>query len=205
MTMTLQRGQTLLELLVAFTVIAVGLFAAVTLVFSNLNAVQRDSDEVVAVNLVREGAELAKQLRDSNWLMGKNFDAGMENPFDVNDWTVTPVWDGAPSRVLPPFDFSANDFTHPNTQIVQTRDKVFANAFASDISGASTPFRRLMTFSHICYDDSISPGTYSFPTTPDPCLPPKRKVGVRVTSHVRWMRKTVTRDSIITEDLYDWR
>lgn len=200
--MRLRNGQTLLELLVAFTVIAVGLFAAVTLVFSNLNAVQRDSDEVVSVNLAREGLELSKRLRDSNWLAGNNFDTGMDS---AGDYTATPVWAGAPIPGTPTFDFAANDLTHANTDVVKTAGSVFANYFPPAITGAATPFKRLVTFNPICFDDSVLPGTISIPVPAAPCLAPKRKVGVRVESHVTWTRKGVTRDSIITEDLYDWR
>lgn len=200
--MTVRRGQTLLELLVAFTVIAVGLFAAVTLVFSNLNAVQRDSDEVVSVNLAREGLELSKRLRDSNWLAGNDFDAGMES---AGDYTATPVWAGVLMPGTPTFDYGANDFTHANTDVVKTAGNVFANHLSPAITGAATPFKRLLTFSPICFDDSVLPGAITIPDPSAPCLAPKRKVGVRVNSHVTWTRKGVTRDSTITEDLYDWR
>ncbi|MEK7116520.1 MAG: hypothetical protein AAB879_03940, partial [Patescibacteria group bacterium] len=187
--MTIRTGQTLLELLVAFTVIAVGLFAAVTLVFSNLNAVQRDSDEVIAVNLAREGVELAKRQRDSNWLAGKAYDDGMTS---TADFTATPRWAGVFISGTPSFDFSANDFMHSNTDIVKTPSKVFANV-ALGITGVSTPFQRLLTFSPICFDDAIPPGTYSILSPPSACLGSMRKVGVRATSHVRWTRKTITR------------
>ena len=199
--MTIRTGQTLLELLVAFTVIAVGLFAAVTLVFSNLNAVQRDSDEVIAVNLAREGVELAKRQRDSNWLAGKAYDDGMTS---TADFTATPRWAGVFISGTPSFDFSANDFMHSNTDIVKTPSNVFANV-ALGITGVSTPFQRLLTFSPICFDDANPPGTYSILSPPTASLGSMRKLGVRATSHVRWTRKTITRNTTIVADLYDWR
>ncbi|MCI0479767.1 hypothetical protein L0Y59_04435, partial [Candidatus Uhrbacteria bacterium] len=85
----MRKGQTLIEFLIATAVITTGLFAASTLVFSNLALMDRDSDEIVVINLAREGVEQAKQKRDANWLAGVPFDTGLKSG---DDYTATPLW-----------------------------------------------------------------------------------------------------------------
>ena len=199
--MKIRSGQTILELLIAFMVIAVGLFAAATLVFSNLNLVQRDADEVVAVNLAREGIELAKQMRDSNWLDGSPFDLGFSDaPLNPLDYTATPVWEGTwiPAMTVPSFLFSANDFTHGNATIVKTAHGMYANS-GGGITGTATPFQRLLTFHPICKTEPIS-----FVDSGTACPAGVAKIGIRVESHVRWARKGASTLTMY-DDLYDWR
>lgn len=210
MRMRIASGQTLLELLVAFMVIAVGLFAAVTLIFSNFNAVNRDADSVVAINLAREGVELAKQIRDSNWLAGDSFDKGLMKPGVPSDITGTPQWEGqfTPLNESPKFDWSADDFTDERTQVVVSKNTLLANIPtlpppAADIK-ERTPFRRLLTFESICFNDAVPPGVYSIAPSGS-CGIGVRKVGVRVKSHVQWKRKGAPRDVVIYEEFYDWK
>jgi prepilin-type N-terminal cleavage/methylation domain-containing protein len=191
-----RKGQTLVELLVAMFVIAVGLFAAVGVVYSNLALVDRDTDEVIAVNLAREGAELAKETRDSNWLAGNTFDTGLAQG---TDYTATPVWDG--SGTTPVFDFSIGDISGTDSIVVQvtsTSPGFYANLYAPTITGMSTSFRRLLTFHPICSDQSVLNDGVA-------CSGGLTKIGIRVESHVQWVRKGVTKDFTIYEDLYDWR
>lgn len=200
--MRLRRGQSIMELLIALAVIAIGLFAAVTLVYSNLNLVERDADEVVAVNLAREGVELAKQKRDSNWLAGSAFDAGMVSSVDPMDYTATPVWEGAyfASPITDPsFDFTANTLTDatPKLNIVRTYNNLLANN-SSGSAEPATPFKRLLTFHPICSD-------YTVLDSGSACSGAISKIGIRVESRVRWTRKALLKEFVLYDDLYDWR
>jgi type II secretory pathway pseudopilin PulG len=189
-------GQTLIEMLIAFFVISIGLYTAVTLVFSNLNLVERDTDAVIAVNLAREGIELAKQVRDSNWMAGNPFDAGLHSG---TSYTATPIWEAtllAPSTG-PTFSFAATDFTDPHAQVVTTASGLMANAASeATITGTATLFKRLLTLHPICSDYSVLNNGTDCGSLP--------KIGVRVESHVQWSRKGA-QDLTLYEDLYDWR
>lgn len=202
--MRIAHGNTLIELLVAMMVIFVGLFTAATLVYGNLALVQRDTDQVTAMNLAREGVELAKELRDSNWLAGKNFDDGMFNPVDVTDYTGTPHWYG---NDAPSFQFAANNLGDGDAAVLALSDQTTPDFYANQtlqppIAGTPTPFQRLITFHPICGDathviDSGSDCNAVQPGTP--------KIGVRVESHVTRTRKGKQYDTTIFTDLYDWR
>ena len=196
----------MIEMLIAFMVISVGLFAAAQIVYSNLGLVQRDQNEVVAVNLAREGVELAKQQRDSNWLAGVAFDTGFEdaaNPLSP-DYTGTTVWDPLSSGTTYPWvDFAATDIASDAAKIVRTPQGAFANAHAAApaITGAATTFRRVLTFHPICFDGSSA---YTYLDT-GVCGAGLTKVGIRVESHVQWIQASTSRDFTVFEDLYDWR
>ncbi len=202
--MRIARGNTLIELLVAMMVIFVGLFTAATLVYGNLALVQRDTDQVTAMNLAREGIELAKQLRDSNWLGGKNFDDGMFNLNDVTDYTGTPHWFG---NDMPSFQFTANSLGDGDTIVLALTDPGTPEFYANQtlqppIIGTPTPFQRLVTFHPICGDEThvLDSGLNCSSIQVD-----TPKIGVRVESHVSWVRKGKQNDTMIFTDLYDWR
>ena len=187
-----------MELLIAFAVISIGLVAAVTLIYSNLALVDRDSDEVVAINLAREGAELVKSMRDANWLAGNAFDSGFSQG---TDYVGTPVWDGV--LPTPYIDFAgADDFSNPNAAIVRSSNPSAMDFLANvnptaGVAGTSTNFFRVLTLHPICSDQSILLNGAS-------CAP-LVTAGIRVESRVQWMRKGSQKDTVIYEDLYDWR
>ena len=61
-------GFTLIEGVIASGIIATSLVVAVTLAVSNLSAAQANSDRILAGQLAREGIEVVRNIRDSNWL-----------------------------------------------------------------------------------------------------------------------------------------
>lgn len=189
----------MIELLIAAAVISTGLFATANIVFSNLALSDRGADEVVAVNLAREGIEEAKELRDANWLVGNSFDSGMSGP--GSDYSATPKWDGNPATTDISFDFTANDFTHPTTQVRQSTNLGTPTFYTQvDPAGVLTPWRRLITFHPIC----DAPGGFTYPNDGTDCGT-NPKIGVRVESHAQWIRKNQTFNRTMYEDLFDWR
>src|SRR3989344_4373372 len=105
----LLKGQSLIELLIAMTVIIVGLTAESATIFGQVRLQERNADEVVAANLAREGVELAKAVRDSSWIAGgaTTFDAGL---YAGTDYTAVPLMDGG---TFGGFDFAPNTITAP--------------------------------------------------------------------------------------------
>ncbi len=195
--MRIAKAQTLIELIAAVAVIGIGLFAATSIVFSNMNLSDRDSDSVVSTNLMREVLELAKNKRDSNWLAGVAFDTGM---YSGTDYSATPIWNGIAGTYS--FDFGPNDFSDVKTKIIRS-----ANASALDFlenyqpgyTGATTTFSRIVTFNGICANGSIVGAGVNCGNVGS------TKIGIRVMAQIRNTRKGVTKDSTMYEDLYDWR
>lgn len=63
-----KRAFTIIELLIAIVVFALGLVSAYSLLRTATFLSDRSSDEIVGGNLMRERLELVKNVRDSNWL-----------------------------------------------------------------------------------------------------------------------------------------
>lgn len=190
----LAPGQTIMEMLVVFFIISVGLYGAVTLIFSNVQLQEQDYDHIIAMNLARETLEIAQNVRDSNYLATLPFDEGLGTDTG-SDCTAVPDWDGTG---FPVFDFSINDIA--NGDINRTANGMFTNQ-----AGTSTRFSRLITFAPICADPAnrsdtqvpvgcaCSGGTYT------------EQIGVRAKADVAWTRKGRSRNITIYTDLYDWR
>lgn len=63
-----QAGQTLVETVVAIFIMVMGVTSALGLAIYSLNASTNISKQIVAVGLAREGVEVLKNMRDTNWL-----------------------------------------------------------------------------------------------------------------------------------------
>ena len=69
-----QKGQTLIETLVAIFVLTAGLISGVGLAIYSFNSTDNASKQVVGTALAREGVEIIQNIRDTNWL-----DSDVEN------------------------------------------------------------------------------------------------------------------------------
>ncbi len=63
-----QKGQSLIEAIVAISVIIIGLLTALTLASFSLSAQGESGAQIIATSLAREGVEVVRNIRDSNWL-----------------------------------------------------------------------------------------------------------------------------------------
>lgn len=99
-----QQGFTLLELLIALAVLSVGILGIMNLMIASVAAVGDTKDRVIAANLAQEGAEIALNIRNSNWIEGSAFDAGLASGTwcaDAADQSLTGCgsytinWDGS--------------------------------------------------------------------------------------------------------------
>ncbi len=73
------KGQSIVETLVALTIIVIGVFAAVSLGVYTMRAGQMSKLDIIAENLAREGIEVARNQRDYNWKRGVAWDSGFEH------------------------------------------------------------------------------------------------------------------------------
>lgn len=74
-----QSGFTLIETIVAIGVIVVGLISALTLINTSLFFVSNINDRLVAANLAAEGIEVARNIRDNNWLQNLVWNNNLAN------------------------------------------------------------------------------------------------------------------------------
>lgn len=91
-----ERGQTLIETLVACFILVMGITAALTLATYSLGATSNIKQQMIGAGLAREGIEVVKNMRDTNWLRDRlstdcfNFTDNDNSAFCYRDWLNTP-------------------------------------------------------------------------------------------------------------------
>ena len=130
---TYLTGFTIIEILVAFAVVTIGLLGVVSLVVQNLQVQNINRNYVVAAMLAQEGIELVRNQRDLNWLT------------EANNWDFNILQDGDYIvDINGTFDDSINSINQAGAQL-----KFDANNYYVHGAGSATPFYRLITVSSI--------------------------------------------------------
>lgn len=186
-----------MELMVAISVIIIGLTAAASMIFSNIRIQEISSDRVVASNLARQGVEFVKSVRDSNWLAGNAFNAGLQSG---TDYTGVPIMDTG--GVFTGFDFTASTIDTDNWTAIKTSSVAPTTGAlmgqGPSFTGTATIFKRLVTMQPICSDGTIRVEGAA-------CVSPLYVAGIRITSQAIWDRRGNRRQSVIVDEIYDWR
>lgn len=117
----IKNGFTLLETMIAITVLMTGILSIVTMLIFNIKQTTNFKNRIIAYNLAQEGIEIVKNIRDTNWLNSLAWNFGLgdgDYQADYNDSAL-----------------SAYD---PNTKL-----KLDAtNGYQYDGSGVDTVFQR---------------------------------------------------------------
>lgn len=95
LSMTTRRGQTMLELVLASGVLLTTVTAAITLIVRTTVVGQTSSGKSEALNYAREGLEVVRMIRDSNWL---KIDRNMTED-DGSGTMVSIPWDENSARI----------------------------------------------------------------------------------------------------------
>lgn len=184
-------GQTLIELLTALFVIGLVLIGALALTNSNFRLEGIGAMRLVATSLAREGIELARNIRDTNWLKGNGFDDGLAN---ADHCAVVAA---SPQLLVSHFSFQdCADVFDPSFQLRNLSD----GRFGSDAtSGDPSTFYRLIRFDPICLDS----GAEQVAERGD--CGQAQKIGIKVKSEVGWHYGGSAMSLAHSEKLYDWR
>lgn len=67
-----QRGESIIESMVAISIIVTSLVGIMALFSDNIRTNQSTKNKIIAINLAREGIEAVRYVRDSNWLVYSN-------------------------------------------------------------------------------------------------------------------------------------
>lgn len=73
-----QKGFTLVEVLVALTLLSVGLVPAFIQASNALTLSTTIRNALIAANVAQEGIEVVRSMRDDNWFAGRAFNAGLD-------------------------------------------------------------------------------------------------------------------------------
>src|SRR5258708_11248195 len=106
-------GQSIIETLAAIFILVTTLTVGLGLAVSALSSSQQSLNEIVAINLARQGIEVVRMARDSNWLgHDANADTRSNYPGRLQNYAGT------------------NTLYYPTTYQALSRDPSFANSFA---------------------------------------------------------------------------
>jgi len=88
-------GFTLVETLIAISVVSVTIAAATQLTISSNRIGKQMMAQFKAFHIAEEGIEIVRNMRDSNWLQNKDWEKGLSNGF----FTITKTSSGYPWRL----------------------------------------------------------------------------------------------------------
>lgn len=211
------KAFTLLETLIALAVVSIGIMGAFTLSLANLKTANDNYHRILAVNLAREGIELVRNIRDSNWLK-------IDNNLDCDSGTagLQPcTWDQGLDYGTSTIDYNyAAD--SGLEEVVVSMEACFnsgncrlkENSFLYSHNGAAnySNVGRLIILKAICFDtDQSESSDYTNGATEvsDSLVCDsggfEEKVGLQVTSQVYWLSSGKSYTLNVIENLYNWR
>lgn len=210
-----QRGQTLIELMAAVFVITTGLLGVLGLTTANVRSETTAVMRLTGFNLAREGVELARNIRDSNWLAGEVWSKGLG---DLS--THCSILSSAPS--VSPFqilkDASASScitdqFDSAYRIYVDTGlHTQYAQGETPSANAIQTPYYRRILLDPICLDttqDELDVGLSSSAKetvkVDGACDISKIMIGIQVTSEAVWKLAGRTQSTRVIDRLYNWR
>lgn len=190
-------GQTLIELIAATFILAVGLVGVLGLTTANVRNQTIGSIRLVASNLAREGIEIARNVRDTNWIKIEQWDTGLVGDQDrcavLND-----TMDGFR------FVTSCGDDNAIFTdifRIYQKNDGRFIQLENPGSDVSRTPYFRRIRFDVICQDAG---GAEQIRQAID-CTGAGEKIGIHIISETGWQGAGGTQSTTVVEQLYNWR
>jgi prepilin-type N-terminal cleavage/methylation domain-containing protein len=127
----LRKGFTLVEVLVALFILTTGIVAGLVVVNQGLSATQIAKSRLVAANLVQEGIEVVRNIRDTNWIEKEiNPALSWDDGLLVGDWEAS--------------------YQSQSLESYQGRYlKIDANGFYNYTDGNDTKFKRKITIERI--------------------------------------------------------
>lgn len=215
-------GYTLIELVTAIGVFTIGVLASLGLAVSNYNDSQDNLDRITAVNLAREGIELVKNIRDTNWLKVDSNDS-------ANCGGTTCTWnyglESANSYAIVDFTYDVDSgvkFLTPtcggatvdcaSTYLTNSTDiKLYFDAYNYYYHNTSTPatspltkFYRIIKFDRICLN-TVTDVEQTLSGMASACDSNSIQIGLQVTSHVQWDDYGETKYVELSDAIYNWR
>ena len=182
-------GFTLMEVVITIGVVSVGVIGALTLALANLKVVHENYDRIFAANLAREGIELIKNVRDSNWLRmeaNEDCDSGTGG-LQLCAWNEYLDHSVGYYKVdylnignAPPTSNTSNDYATDNKLIYQDAS---VGLYSHDGSGVATLMHRTIEIESICLNEATLVETIGGHSN---CS--DKQIGIKVTANMYWNR-----------------
>jgi hypothetical protein len=221
-----RKAQGILEVVIAISVIIIGLVSIMSLVVFNINVQGYNHNMLIASNLAREGVEVVRNMRDSNWLNSKKdwddslitasdapigkekgflslhsyfWSKGTTNGYVLYDTGCT--WDECISEKKTSYGSSPAKLS-----LLTWKEYSFYDHFASlyDLGPTQdSPFYRVIFINEIC---DVGGKEKILTEYSDHCEDYSYpKIGLQVISKVGWGTRDLIRTLEVEERLYNWK
>lgn len=220
------NAQSLVETVVAVAIIMIGVVSTLTLAFATVRAGTESEARVIAVNLAREGIEVVKNIRDSNWLEIE------EGNFTDSCADGGPCWDkythAGPSipggedyscvvyfddiNNIWKLDCGPNDFNHVNCGPTLSHDCTQLFRYKGSEQKLYGFYNHLLNedpgndYESVPYKRLVKANEIcddeSIKEDGEKC---DVKVGIQIISEVRWFEEDRERSTILEDRVYNWK
>jgi|SRR3989338_1498623 len=75
-----QKGFSLLEMIAAVMILTIGVSAIAGLINSTISSSRGIEERIIATYLAQEGVEVIRNIRDTSWIEGENWDEDLDGP-----------------------------------------------------------------------------------------------------------------------------
>ncbi|MEK7511404.1 MAG: type II secretion system protein [Patescibacteria group bacterium] len=202
-----QTGQTMIEAIVAMAIILVALIGFLSQSMYNYTTSSLTGHKRIALNLAREAIEVARQIRDSNWLKGcpdpdKSdcflWNTGLDHN---NNHLAYPQFVLAETKWKMNFSTLSFDACVANNECVLYQNS--AGFYLTNKSeGNASDYYRQLDLRPICFDKNDCGGD-GICEEGQVCI--SEQIGLRLLSRVRWKERTDWGNVVLTDNLYNWR
>ena len=189
------HGFALVEVLVAVSLLSATIITISALTISMMRANSLNQNHLVATELAREGLEITRNIRDTNWRNYRNWLTGIHD--GVSDQYVFAVdGNGIGGENFYVFVPSGED-----ADLLYKNDGFGYTEYSHSAVGENpTPFHREITVTPVLYNDDATDSDGTF----DENLPEGYIFKVLVESRVYWTERKMDREIKLYTELSDW-
>lgn len=181
-----QFGQSLVEVVFAIGIMLLVVAAVLALTTSNIVGQKESEFQIVANNLAREGIEVVRNIRDSNWLARRAWDTG------ISGSSAIAIFDEAENSWQLKFTYTENE-----KSLYFSASRVFSHI----VSGEKTVYERELILDNIC----LNTDGQDYIQIQADCDTGDQKIGIKVSSIVEWADMGGTRRVTLEDLLYEWK
>jgi hypothetical protein len=220
------KAQGILEVMIAIYISVVGILSIMNLVFSTIKVQRFNHNMLIATNLAREGVEIVRNIRDSNWVEGGKWDIGLKpgdldtgvRSFVIDNWYVKDQsgyslkyigepWEDC-QEVDSPCRLKLVKLTGPDeSRKIYTESSYFTSGYTS----SDTNFYRIIYIDEICYNDSMLElddretinNVSDIICSESPIN--TETIGFRISVMVGWRDGDTMRTTTVKERIYNWK
>lgn len=190
-----KSGFALVEVLVAVSLLSATIITISALTISMMRANSLNQNHLIATELAREGIEITRNIRDTNW---KNYRNWLTGIYGGGSGAYVFAVDG---NGLVGDDFHVFTPTGDDAGLLYKHEGFeYTEHSHSDVDGIATPFHRLITVTPVLFNNDATDSDGFF----DENLLDDYIFKVLVESRVYWLDREMDREIKLYTELTDW-